>query len=352
MAEMDDLFKSLQLFSGAVKQYQTQQAVNDATKMMEELQSQALDEKQRLQANQQVGNALAMSLTGIGADAASVQAATQGLIMSPTAQATNIAQAEMQATGEAGQTARQQSSLSSAEGIQRRAEVGDTQRTRMNNETAIKVAEIGQQGRSTQKTAQISGRLLKEAKADFDKQAAKPLDSLKQIRIARATLNSDNPIGDKSVVNFLARASGEVGALTESDKAPFGGEQSLLGRILQTKENLESGKLTPENRKFIGDLINTYERAQSVNAQMVKNQITKRTANTAKLQGLEITPDEIGGVLIDDAELLPAPPPAPNSAAIQGAQAWVQQQLAKGMSPTDPKIQAVQAKIQKLQKGQ
>lgn len=95
-------------------------------------------------------------------------------------------------------------------------------------------------------------------------------------QMAKQLVMSDNPIGHKSVATFLARASGEVGALTEADKAPFGGDQSLKAKLAQTLENYKSGKLTPENQQLIIQLSDTFERQALKDKQNRASAISKQ----------------------------------------------------------------------------
>ena len=78
-------------------------------------------------------------------------------------------------------------------------------------------------------------------------------------KTAREALAKKNPIADGSLVNFLARASGEVGALTENDKAPFKGSQAWPEKIQQAINTIKEGKFTDENRALISDLLNVFE---------------------------------------------------------------------------------------------
>lgn len=88
-------------------------------------------------------------------------------------------------------------------------------------------------------------------------------------------VNSDNPIGHAAIPTFMARAAGEVGALTEADKAPFGGTKALSGRIAQVMSDYQSGKLTPENKKFVLDLTKTMQK--NANRNKAKRALTERS---------------------------------------------------------------------------
>lgn len=75
----------------------------------------------------------------------------------------------------------------------------------------------------------------------------------------RGLVTSGNPIAAASVPTFMARASGEVGNLSEADKAPFGGSRALMARLEAAIKQQATGKLTAENAKFITSLADTME---------------------------------------------------------------------------------------------
>lgn len=85
-------------------------------------------------------------------------------------------------------------------------------------------------------------------------------------------IDSNNPLADNAVPTYMARASGEVGNLSEPDKAPFGGSQALAARMQQAISQASTGQLTPENRDFVRKL-----------AQTMKNSAIRNQANHAKL---------------------------------------------------------------------
>lgn len=72
---MDDLFKALQMFSQGVQQGATLQAVNEANVQMQQINQAQIDESQKRVALQNLGNELALRMTGTGANAAQVEQA-------------------------------------------------------------------------------------------------------------------------------------------------------------------------------------------------------------------------------------------------------------------------------------
>ncbi len=67
-------------------------------------------------------------------------------------------------------------------------------------------------------------------------------------------LKSENPIADNAIPTFMAKASGEVGNLSQEDRKPFGGTNAIVGRLKQAAEQAVNGRLTEENRVFVEGL--------------------------------------------------------------------------------------------------
>src|SRR5574343_123503 len=75
--------------------------------------------------------------------------------------------------------------------------------------------------------------------------------------VVKDLVASGNPIAAASIQTYMARASGEVGALTEADKAPFGGSRAIFNRLEQSLKQMADGRLTEDNAKFLSDLADT-----------------------------------------------------------------------------------------------
>lgn len=103
---------------------------------------------------------------------------------------------------------------------------------------------------------------------------------------------SNNPISQEAAKTFAARASGEVGALSDGDKASFGGTQAILGRIDQSYQQMLDGNLSKENKKFMADLADGFERAGKRDLKnrlsVFAKQASKRTEGTTEQQAAEI----------------------------------------------------------------
>jgi hypothetical protein len=89
-------------------------------------------------------------------------------------------------------------------------------------------------------------------------------------------LDSKNPVADNSIPTFMARASGEVGNLSEADKAPFGGSAAITNKINQITQKAMTGALTDDNRKFVRDLAVLMGKS----AQRRRSSVAKKYAKT------------------------------------------------------------------------
>lgn len=98
--------------------------------------------------------------------------------------------------------------------------------------------------------AQILDKVEKDPVIKKSNEAIASAETILQL----VDMSATNPIAAASIPTFMARASGEVGNLSEADKMPFGGSRAIDARIAQAMEQWQRGTLTPENQKFVGDL--------------------------------------------------------------------------------------------------
>lgn len=98
--------------------------------------------------------------------------------------------------------------------------------------------------------------------ARFNAEASikKAQQSIDSANLVRDLAQSGNPIGAAAIPTISARMSFEVGALSEADKAPFGGSRAIFSRLNQALKQMKDGKLTDENRQFIIGLSDLFEK--------------------------------------------------------------------------------------------
>lgn len=114
-------------------------------------------------------------------------------------------------------------------------------------------------------------------------------------------LNSDNPLADNSIPTFVARASGEVGNLSEADKKPFGGSKALSERLSATAKELSEGRITDNNRAFIAKLADT----MSQHAKEVQDKRARILAEQYGRANSEVSPKDVLGVIAPHLEYQP-----------------------------------------------
>ena len=121
-----------------------------------------------------------------------------------------------------------------------------------------------------------------------DKQVIKAEERMASARTMRDFLSENNPIGAEAAKRFAARASGEVGTLTDQDVSVFGGSRALLDRLEQTAQQLATGTLTENNRKFMSQLANTFEKAGQRDLQDRLNVYAKQGTKRTKMSEDEV----------------------------------------------------------------
>ena len=120
-------------------------------------------------------------------------------------------------------------------------------------------------------------------------------------------LATGGPIGDVSITTFMSRMSGEVGNLSQEDRKPFGGKQAMLARLRQAYEMALRGRLTDENRAFLGQLAEAMDRAANRNLDNIARVRAKQYATSNKM----LNEQDILLSLRPGIGSMNPPPPAP-----------------------------------------
>lgn len=107
-------------------------------------------------------------------------------------------------------------------------------------------------------------------------QVRKQQQSLDGASAVRELALSGNPIAAAAIPTYMARASGEVGNLSEPDKAPFGGSRAILERMEASLNQLSKGQLTEENKNFLIDLSDIMSRNAEKNLDRKAREMAKQ----------------------------------------------------------------------------
>lgn len=97
----------------------------------------------------------------------------------------------------------------------------------------------------------------------------------------RELANSGNPIAANAIPTFMARASGEVGNLSEADKRPFGGSQAILARMEASLQQMATGELTESNRNFVNELVDIMEKRAQGNLDRRAKELSSQYSNAS-----------------------------------------------------------------------
>lgn len=114
-------------------------------------------------------------------------------------------------------------------------------------------------------------------------QVRKQQQSIDGAFAVRALATSDNPIAAAAIPTYMARASGEVGNLSEADKAPFGGSQAIKNRLEAALKQQATGQLTEANRTFLMQLSDTMEKSAEENLDRRAMEFANQYSRSSKI---------------------------------------------------------------------
>lgn len=106
-------------------------------------------------------------------------------------------------------------------------------------------------------------------------------------------LRINNPISGEAAKTAVARLSGEVGALTDSDVNRFGGSKALSDKLSSIGKQAYDGKLTAENRQYLSEVVGAYRKSLTNSKAAYAKKYVKQKANA----GLVDEADAINWVL-------------------------------------------------------
>lgn len=156
--------------------------------------------------------------------------------------------------------------------------------------------------------SQRSGERLATARTNIVNQfeahpvVKKARQSIGAVDTIRGLIDSDSPIAAAAIPTYMARASGEVGNLSEADKAPFGGSRAMLDRFEAALKEKVNGKLTDANKQYLQDITNVM--ANSSNS-VLDNMARERSKQSIKAGGYFKKPEDVFAALRPDSKWAP-----------------------------------------------
>ena len=242
---MADQFQdALMQFSQSLKQFRMGQVLNNANEQIQQIRAAQIEEGEKRQALQSIAQDLTFQLSGMGESPDRVAAIAGSAVPKvPTIQTFE-------------------------QGLSNAFEVDDKEGMEF-YQAQINARRKAEQAAARERMATTSGdKLGKEARnalMSYQKQfnsLSKTLDESKNAALAGIKLvESGNPLTPAAVGPFFARASGERGNLTESEKAVFKGAGDVWSRLQRAWQTNTLSELPESDRTALGQLARLYAEA-------------------------------------------------------------------------------------------
>lgn len=281
-ASFQDLQTAITGFNDQVKSYAVQSAVTNASQQVQDLSNAKMDEMDKRNQLQQLSGQLAMQLTGLGASGAQISGA-----MAATQPKPLDTYGQMYAEG----------LTTGSEPLKKKAKELKT----FMNEDKFALAQLKMQQdmlKLEKKSAlQNNPRFSKLVQSASDKYNAwsnkfAPIES-KLDMLENALIKGDNKMIEQSAPIALSRAAGEVGPLTETDKAPFQGSLALMSQLEAAFERMKSGGITPKNRQLVLDMVKKLKKANlNMKQRNTKTMSSQLSKHATKILNVPLDEDE------------------------------------------------------------
>lgn len=123
---------------------------------------------------------------------------------------------------------------------------------------------------------------------DNDPGARKQVAAIDSANTVRELVISGNPIAAGAIPTYMARASGEVGNLSEADKAPFGGTRAILGRMDAAFQQMATGQLSQSNREFLLEMADMMEQNANKNLDRRARELSRQYSKPYKMKDRDL----------------------------------------------------------------
>lgn len=299
---LQELFQAMGMFKDGLNHLGASRAISSAQEEVEKINASEIDQIQKRAALTQLGNNLALNLAKTGAPVAQIQSAV-GAVAPPQIKDANDANMQGLMTGDQGlgSLASKQQTFENEPRMLLQDRMDDREDKRLAN--SLRIAEL--KSKRTLETTDL--KAVKDTTDKFNTHAKKYFEAVEQSKTAKGILDAGNPIGDQAVATFMARATGEVGNLTEAERLPFGTSMDVKSRFQQAAKQLKDGKLTDENRQFLSQLADVMGKRNKLAAKSVAERMSKQTARR-----IDKDPDVVMQQLwVDDDEGSTAPQRGP-----------------------------------------
>lgn len=249
---LQELFQGMKMFSEGMQQFGVARGITQAQEEVTKLNQMEMDGIQKRAAMTQISNTLAQNLYKTGAPVAQIQGAV-GSFAPPAIKDSKDALIQGTTSG---------SLMDLSKSIAAHDLAPDISKIDRKGYWDMKAAErngMNANGRADAKTEQQKRQATLAYQKEFNRLSKDSVGQLSNLSQAERLVDIKNPVADKTLKTFLARASGEKGPLSVTDIEQYGGSPALARKIQRYASEKAAGmSLTPEDRKEMKQVIQNY----------------------------------------------------------------------------------------------
>lgn len=277
MSGLDELQKGLSIFNDSVQRFVTTNALSNASTELDKINQQTFEkEEQKIQAKQAISDQLALTLGGAGVPATTIQ---------ETAGRFGIGAERQAMTAEAQRSQGSQQQFQGGENAKQRKLQWDIANLKDPNA-----------GRAEKLTKQTADR-LERARKTFLSTSKGAFETVNKASMALRVLQAGNPIGDAAVGTWMARASSEVGALSNEDRELYMGSRGKAATAIRLIQMWKDGKLDKANRRDLMQLATLMEKKGRENLKGLAKQQAKSIKGVIKISGDDVDDQAIMDII-------------------------------------------------------
>lgn len=244
MSFVDDLNKAVGIFKQGTEDLAVTSAFNRASAKIQELRQQGLKEMEEREQSNMIAQQLSQELLQSGAPVSRVQAAFQAFSAAPLTSAEDQIQVGVQ---------------SGDQGLVQQGQTIQREQSRVSMEFKSRQATRKAQADANKSLGKEFRTRVNDRQKEFNRLTAKNMQSLDQANAAVSALKLKNPVADSAIKTMLAKASGEVGNLTEAEREMFAGSPALQARAARLLKLQAVGTLPEADRRDLQELLTLYQ---------------------------------------------------------------------------------------------
>lgn len=261
MAADDSLFKALQMFQEGVQHIGLQSAISQASEYADQVKESGMKEEEKRQALRGVANKLTMYMASNGTPGTTIEQVAAAF--QPKTPATPEA-ALMQGyqTGDQSLIDLGKNTLKAQAGIKSDTEAAKQELMYQRMFKLQETAQIGQEKRAQMqadlRNTQNEQKLVQNSQKQYFSQITKLDQVSSRAKQAIQLLDSGSPLTATAILPMLARASGEVGNLTEIEQQRFAGRQDYFSKLQRLVMKGSISQLPEEDKTELRKLAELY----------------------------------------------------------------------------------------------